>query len=289
MNGSEDAFDNAALFASATEAARTAGEMALGFFRPGERTSATVESKEGGSPVTEADRLVDRFLKKRLTETAPEAGWLSEETLDTAERLSRRRVFVVDPIDGTRAFMTGDARWAVSIAFVADGRPEFGIVHLPALAETFVAVRGRGAWRNDVPIAVSSRPSLVGARIAGPKSLLRDLESAGLALVHEPRVPSLAYRLVQVACGALDAGLASTDACDWDIAAADLILHEAGGCLSDLAGRALVYNGPDPRHGVLLAAPRQFHGDLVVATKQAREVGKAKGWGKRAEANSTIG
>jgi myo-inositol-1(or 4)-monophosphatase len=289
MSGSDEAFDNAALLASVTEAARTAGEMALGFFRPGERTSAAVESKEGGSPVTEADRLVDRFLKQRLTEFAPEAGWLSEETLDTAERLSCRAIFVVDPIDGTRAFMAGDVRWAVSIAFVADGRPEFAIVHLPALAETFTAVRGRGAWRNDVPIAVSSRPSLVGAHIAGPASLLRDLESVGLAFVREPRIPSLAYRLVRVACGALDAGLASTDACDWDIAAADLILHEAGGCLSDLAGRALIYNGPDPRHGVLLAAPQRLHGELVAATKRAREVGNAKGWDKPAETTSSIG
>jgi myo-inositol-1(or 4)-monophosphatase len=160
-------------------------------------------------------------------------------------------------------------------------------VHLPALAETFIGVRGRGAWRNDVPIAVSSRPSLIGAHIAGPASLLRDLESIGLAFVREPRVPSLAYRLVQVACGALDAGLASTDACDWDIAAADLILYEAGGCLSDLAGHALIYNGSDPRHGVLLAAPRRFHGELVAATQRAREVGNAKGWAKRAEANSS--
>jgi myo-inositol-1(or 4)-monophosphatase len=146
MSGSDDAWDHAALFASVTEAARMAGEMALGFFRPGERTSAAVESKEGGSPVTEADKLVDRFLKQRLGELAPQAGWLSEETPDTADRLTRRTVFVVDPIDGTRAFVAGDRRWAVSIALVAEGRPEFGIVHLPALAETFIGVRGRGAW-----------------------------------------------------------------------------------------------------------------------------------------------
>ena len=266
-----------------------AGEMALGFFRPGERTSAAVQSKEGGSPVTEADKLVDGFLKQRLTELVPRAGWLSEETLDTPDRLTRRTVFIVDPIDGTRAFMAGDRRWAVSIALVTDGRPEFGIVHLPALAETFIGVRGRGAWRNGVPITVSGRQSLAGAHIAGPASLLAALESSGLAFVREPRIPSLAYRLVQVACGALDAGLASTDACDWDIAAADLILHEAGGCLSDQAGGALMYNGPDPRHGVLVAAPRRLHGAFVAATQRAREVGNAKGRAKRAEANSSTG
>lgn len=286
MSGFVDAFDNAALLASVSQAARTAGEMALGFFRRGERTSATVDSKEGGSPVTEADRLVDRFLKQRLGELAPDAGWLSEETLDTAERLSHRRLFIVDPIDGTRAFMAGDARWAVSIALVADGRPEIGIVHLPALAETFVAVRGRGALCNDVPIAVSDRPSLEGGRIAGPASLLRDLEGGGLALLREPRIPSLAYRLVRVACGALDAGLASTESCDWDIAAADLILNEAGGSLSDLAGQTVIYNGADPRHGVLLAVPRRLQGELIAATKRARENGNAKGWDRQTNSGS---
>jgi myo-inositol-1(or 4)-monophosphatase len=289
MNGSNDAFYAEALLAPVTEITRIAGEMALGFFRPGERTSAVIDSKEGGSPVTEADRIVDRFLKQRLSELVPEAGWLSEETLDTAERLTRRRLFIVDPIDGTRAFMTGDARWAVSVAFVADGRPELGIVHLPARGETFTAVRGQSAQRNGLPIKVSDRHHLAGGRIAGPASLLKSLESAGLPLAREPRVPSLAYRLAQVACGALDAGLASTDACDWDIAAADLILHEAGGCLSDLAGSALIYNGPAPRHGVLLAAPRRLHGELVAAMQRAGEAGNAKGWAKRAEANSSSG
>lgn len=278
MSGSDEAQDNEALFASLTGAARKAGELALGYFRPGARTSATVEAKEGGSPVTEADRRVDRFLKERLSHYAPEAGWLSEETLDSAERLSRRRVFVVDPIDGTRAFVAGDPRWAVSIALVANRRPEFGVVHLPALGETFVAVRGRGAWRNDVPITVASRTSLLGARIAGPKSLIGDLESTGLTFVREPRIPSLAYRLVQVACGAIDVALASTNACDWDIAAADVILHEAGGSLGDLAGQAPMYNGPELRHGVLLAASRRLQGELAAAATRAREVGIAKGW-----------
>jgi myo-inositol-1(or 4)-monophosphatase len=290
MTGSGDkSFDTAALLASVVEAARTAGEMAQGYFRLGERTSAAVEAKEGGSPVTEADRLVDGFLKERLGRLAPDAGWLSEETLDTVERLSRRRIFIVDPIDGTRAFMAGDARWAVSIALIADGCPELGVVHLPALAETFVAARGLGASLNGLPIAVSDRPSLAGGRIAGPGSLLRDLESAGLAFEREPRVPSLAYRMVRVACGGLEAALASTDACDWDIAAADLIVHEAGGRLSDLAGRALNYNGPDPRHGVLLAAPRRLHGELVEATRRAREKGNAKGWVNPPRAHSSIG
>ncbi|HWG06518.1 MAG TPA: 3'(2'),5'-bisphosphate nucleotidase CysQ [Beijerinckiaceae bacterium] len=289
MTNTDEAFDAAALLAALVEAAREAGEMALGYFRPGERTSAAVESKEGGSPVTEADKLVDLYLKQRLGDLLPRAGWLSEETLDTAERLSLRRIFIVDPIDGTRAFMAGDPRWAVSIALVCDGDPELGIVHLPAQGDTFVALRGRGARLNEKTIDVSDRPILAGGRIAGPAGLLRDLESSGLAFEREPRVPSLAYRLVKVAYGALDACLASTDAYDWDIAAADLIVREAGGCLTDLAGDTVQYNRPDPRHGVLLASSRRLHGELIAATQRAREEGTAKGWDKQPRTNSSIG
>ncbi len=289
MTNTDEAFDAAALLAALVEAAREAGEMALGFFRPGERTSAAVESKEGGSPVTEADKLVDLYLKQRLSDLVPSAGWLSEETLDTAERLSRRRIFIVDPIDGTRAFMAGDPRWAVSVALICDGDPELGIVYLPAQGDTFVALRGRGARLNEKTIGVSDRPSLAGGRIAGPAGLLRDLESSGLAFEREPRVPSLAYRLVKVGYGVLDACLASTDACDWDIAAADLIVREAGGCLTDIVGDAVKYNRPDPRHGVLLASPRRLHGELVAATKRAREEGTAKGWHQPTRTNSSIG
>ena len=288
MSETDDAFD-AGLLAPITEAARKAGEMALGFFRSGERTTAAVESKEGGSPVTEADKLVDGFLKQRLSELAPRAGWLSEETPDNTKRLSHRHVFIVDPIDGTRAFMGGDPRWAVSIAFVTDGRPELGIVHLPALGETFIAARGRGAWLNEAPISVSDRLNLAGGRVAGPAGLLRDLESTGLVFERAPRVPSLAYRLVQVGWGALDACLASTDACDWDIAAADLIVHEAGGCLGDLAGRRVNYNRPNSRHGALLATSRRLFGEFVEVTERAREQGSAKGWGQMPRTNSSIG
>ena len=289
MSNTDDTFDAAALLASLVDAARKAGEMALGYFRPGERTSASVESKEGGSPVTEADKLVDLYLKQRLSDLVPQAGWLSEETLDTAARLSRRHIFIVDPIDGTRAFMAGDSRWAVSIALVYDGAPELGIVHLPAQGDTFVALRGHGAWLNDKTIHVSDRPALAGGRIAGPASLLRDLESSGLTFEREARVPSLAYRLVKVGYGALDACLASTDACDWDIAAADLIVREAGGCLTNLAGDSVKYNRPDPRHGVLLASSRRLHGELVAATKRARGEGTAKGWDQPPRTNSSIG
>jgi myo-inositol-1(or 4)-monophosphatase len=256
------------LVASFVEAARGAGTLALAFFRPGAPTSAKISHKAGGSPVTEADDLVDRFLKQRLETLVPEAGWLSEETEDTPARLSKDLVLVVDPIDGTRSFMRGHGAWAIAIALVEQGRPQIGVVHAPALGETYVAVRGAGSRLNDKAIEVSKLAALgASARVAAPVLLAERLREAGLQFALQPKFPSLALRFVNVASGALDAGFASENAHDWDIAAADLILHEAGGRLASLDGRAIVYNRRDTRHGLLTAAPAQIHAEVNAAAR----------------------
>ena len=248
------------------EAAGSAGELALAYFRPGATTRAGISHKEGGSPVTEADYLVDRFLRHRLESLVPEAGWLSEESEDTTARLTKNLVFVVDPIDGTRGFMTGRAAWAISIALVEDGRPLVGIVHAPALRETYVAVKGAGARLNDKAISVSKLGAIgAHAKVAAPVFLAKRLHEAGLRFDLQPKISSLALRIVSVASGSLDAGFASENSHDWDIAAADLILHEAGGRLASLDGCAIVYNRLDTRHGLLTAAPEQIHAEVNAA------------------------
>ena len=249
--------------------ARAAGEIAMSYFRSGERTSAGVSSKEGGSPVTEADHLVDAYLRERLTAALPGAGWLSEETADTDDRLSRDFVFVVDPIDGTRGFIAGDARWAVAIALVERGLPVLGIVHLPARGETFTAIAGMGARRNGGVITASARAGLAGARLAGPRGTLEAMARGGVSFEAEPKIPSLAYRLVRVAEGSLDAGIASTHASDWDIAAADLILREAGGLLTDMAGERPRYNRTSTRHPMLCASAPHLHEAMLSALRAA--------------------
>jgi myo-inositol-1(or 4)-monophosphatase len=202
--------DAVGVMASMIEAAREAGEIALKFFRAGERTSARIDYKAGGSPVTQADLAVDAFLRARLGKDFAGAGWLSEETEDDRTRLNSARVLIVDPIDGTRAFLAGDPRWAVSIALVEAGRPVAGVVHAPALSETYAASRGGGATLNGVAIRVSARDSLAGARIAGPKPMMQSIErSIGTPLILEPKIPSLAYRMALVASGVLDLALAS--------------------------------------------------------------------------------
>ncbi|HLH51737.1 MAG TPA: 3'(2'),5'-bisphosphate nucleotidase CysQ, partial [Roseiarcus sp.] len=248
------------------EAARAAGRLALASFKPGERTAAHIRLKGGGSPVTGADLAVDEFLKRELAGLFPEAGWLSEETEDDETRLSRVQVLIVDPIDGTRAFIDGDPRWTVSIALVAAGRPVAGVVHAPALDETYAASAGGGAALNGEAIAVSGRGRLDGAHIGGPRGLVQALErGGGLTLRLEPKIPSLAYRLALVARGALDLAIASDKSHDWDIAAADLILAEAGGTLVDSNGQGLLYNRADTLHPALFAAPRKLIGQALAA------------------------
>jgi myo-inositol-1(or 4)-monophosphatase len=251
-------------------AALEAGAIALRFFREGERTSARVEAKHGGSPVTEADFAVDDFLQARLGAAFPDAALLTEEREDGPERLAHLRLLIVDPIDGTRAFVAGDPRWAVSIALVEAGRPVAAIVHAPALGETYAASRGGGARRNGAVIRASSRAAISGARVAGPRPIADAIGAeVGAPFILEPKVPSLAYRLCLVAAGLVDIGLASENAHDWDIAAADLILEEAGARLVGLDDAEAIYNRRETRHGILLAAPRPLLGALVAAGRRA--------------------
>lgn len=254
-------------------AAREAGELVMRWFRPGETTTAEIRNKAGGSPVTEADLRADELLHARLTRSFPGAAWLSEETVDDRARLGASRVIVVDPIDGTRAFLNGDARFCVAVALVEEGRPIAGVVHAPALGETYAAALGRGATLNAAQIRVSSRESLAGAALSGPRTLTEAIRQTRPEIDIQPRIPSLAYRIVRVASGALDAGLAAVNAHDWDLAAADLILHEAGGLLTGLEGAPLTYNRADVRHPELVAAPVGLHGEIMRVARAATSRG----------------
>lgn len=259
-----------ALMPRLREAAREAGAIALRSFRRGDKTAARVWHKEGGSPVTEADVAVDSFLKVELTTAYPEARWLSEETADDPARLAARQLWIVDPIDGTRAFLTGHPDWAVSIALLVDGEPTLGLVHAPAHDVLYEAVLGGGAARNGAAIVVSARRELAGARVAGPKPLVDRLARSTGPMQPVERIPSLALRLVRVAEGAVDLGLVTSNARDWDVAAADLILTEAGGRLTDFSAGRPRYNEIEPVHGELLAASAGLHPRLIEAMTTRR-------------------
>lgn len=230
------------------DAAREAGVIAMRYFG----NNPQVWMKGGTSPVSEADHAADAYLRETLLAARPDYGWLSEETVDDPARLSARRTFVVDPIDGTRGFLEGLRSWCVSVAVVEDGRTLAGVLECPAVDETYWALPGEGAFCNGRRIRV--RPPADTAEIAGPKPMI-DLMPADWQgrLNRVSYIPSLAYRLAMVANGTLDATFVKPNAHDWDIAAADLILREAGGALLDRHGHAPRYAGEVIRHGALAA------------------------------------
>lgn len=239
-------------------AVREGGALALETFR------GTPKSwiKGKSSPVSEADLAVDALLRERLL-TIHDAGWLSEETEDDPARLERADVWVVDPIDGTRAYLAGLPDWVVSAALVSAGRPVVAALYAPVTEELFLAIAGAGATLNGRPIAASAGDRLAGARFSGAKRRLDSLAAVAPGIETMPRVPSLALRLARVATGALDGTFAAANSHDWDLAAADLLVHEAGGLISTLTGQSLIYNRPDPVHGALVAAGRARHAVLL--------------------------
>ncbi len=243
---------------------REAGAVALDFFEPGGKTRAGVKWKGDGSPVTEADYAVNRFLEPRLKALWPDAAWLSEESADDEARLRAERVIIVDPIDGTRGFSRGDRHWCIAVALVVAGRPAVAVVHAPALEQTFTAVAGGGAFLNGVPLHVAEGDAAEGAatrdlQITCPEGLSKAMRAAGIHYDFRPKIASLALRVAMVASGVYDAGFTTRDSHDWDLAAADLVLQEAGGLLADLDGAPLIYNKREPSHGALTATPRRLH------------------------------
>jgi myo-inositol-1(or 4)-monophosphatase len=252
---------------AAAEAARAleaavveAGKLALSMLNKGVKSW----KKEFDSPVTDADIAVDALLRERLRAVAPAYGWQSEESAGQFDHAHRRR-WVVDPIDGTRSFIKKLPDWSIAAALVEQGRPIVAVVHAPMTDETFVAVAGSGATRNGTPIAASTTTSLSLARITGPRSTIDALLKTGTRFEVVPRIHSLALRFARVASGEVDVALASARSRDWDLAAADLLVHEAGGVLSTDAGTKLVYDRPDLEHPPLVAAGSAIHPILVAS------------------------
>ncbi|MGI9350568.1 MAG: 3'(2'),5'-bisphosphate nucleotidase CysQ [Rhizobiaceae bacterium] len=234
-------------------AALEAGKIAMAYFR---NETTDVWYKNGNSPVSQADHEIDRFLHQHLLQHKPDHGWLSEETEDNQARLENNRLFIVDPIDGTRGFIKGQSEWCISIAIVEQGKPVEGVLHCPALNRTIYASSGEGILVNgqkhgfDPSSPTRSRPLVTGSRKL--IETITDLPDQPMDV--SAFIPSLAYRLSLVATGELDGAFARPGASEWDIAAADIILQEAGCCLSDKKGNMLVYNKPEVRSPSLIAA-----------------------------------
>ncbi|MDB5554066.1 MAG: inositol monophosphatase [Rhizobium sp.] len=242
------------------EASIAAGREALKFFR---NDVKIWWKNEGSSPVTAADHAANDILHAMLRDARPGYGWLSEETDDDPARLAQAHVFIVDPIDGTRAFMNGLDTWCVSAAVTENGRTIAGVLYAPSLDELFIADADGRVEKNGVALSIVSRSGPV--RVSAADDMIKRFTQPFGNIERISKIPSLAYRLAMVADGRLDATIVKPNAHDWDLAAADLILTNAGGGVCDFHGEPLVYNSPTARHGILFAARRDLLGQMVGA------------------------
>ncbi|WP_246202755.1 3'(2'),5'-bisphosphate nucleotidase CysQ [Sphingomonas lacunae] len=240
-------------------AAREVGDAALGQWRH-LRGGGDLDqwSKADQSLVCEVDIETDRRLKAMLGAIDPEAGWLSEETADRSDRLARDRIWCVDPIDGTRDFLRGREGWAVSIALIDRGAPVFGVLYAPARDELWMAQSGRGASRNGAPVQAGDRAILTGARVPAAQLPKVDMD---LTMVHQPN--SIALRMAMVAADEADLVATLRWGFEWDIAAAALIVHEAGARVTDAFGQHLRFNTPRAQAFGVIASTPGIHGAVV--------------------------
>ncbi|WP_114287566.1 inositol monophosphatase family protein [Candidatus Halocynthiibacter alkanivorans] len=243
-----------------SDAARAAGDIAKPYWRADPQTW---DKGDGAGPVSEADLAVNRMLHAELQQARPGYGWLSEESEDSRERLEKDRVFIIDPIDGTRAFLNGDSHWSHSLAIAEQGQVIAAAVYLPVLDRLYLAARGSGATLNGEKISVSARREIDGATVLAAKRVLEPaFWPGGIPPVERHFRPSLAYRLSLVAQGRFDAMLVMRDTWEWDVAAGSLLVQEAGGEVTDSRGNTLRFNNPRPALKGMIAAPSPIHSIL---------------------------
>lgn len=250
-----------------TNAAKQAGGIARGFFG----ASPETWDKDGGlGPVTEADIAVDNMLREDLMAARPTYGWLSEETEDSATRLGRDKVFIIDPIDGTRSFIEGSKTWAHSLAIAESGQITAAVVYLPMLDRLYVAAKGKGAFLNGAPLRASRVDDLQDTTLLGAKPTFDawNWENGAVPPVKRAFRSSLAYRMSLVGQGRFDAMLTLRATWEWDIAAGALIVAEAGGRATDRRLAPLVFNNPGAQVNGIFAAGANIHPKLGACLSQ---------------------
>ena len=246
------------------DAARVAGRVATSFAGP---TAARWDKPGDAGPVTEADLAVNDLLCTTLQQARPEYGWLSEETEDGAGRLTKDRVFIVDPIDGTRSFVEGSSTWAHSLAVAEQGHVTAAVVYLPLRDKLYAAALGQGATLNGAPLATSGECDVADMTVlaARPAMVAEHWQSGEAPTFKRSYRPSLAYRLALVAEGRFDAMITLRPTWEWDIAAGTLIVSEAGGGASERTGAPLRFNNARPQLNGVIAAGQHLHPEVLAA------------------------
>lgn len=262
----------------ALDATRAAADVVRTYYR----TPLDVRHKSPNQPLTDADLAADALLRERLLAARPDYGWLSEETADTPARLARSRVWIVDPIDGTRSFIAGRPEFSISVGLAEDGVARLGVVHNPATREIFWARRGAGAFaagEEETDAAAARRLRAEPAPGADLLASRGDLSAPWLQKVARGwtlrPIGSTAYKVALVAAGRAAAYMTRGQRSEWDLCAAVVLMEEAGGRITDSTGRPLAFNDRSTNVRGVIAAPPALHEQLL-----------ARG-GSRADASST--
>lgn len=248
-------------------AAREAGDVALRFFNAQPKVW---EKENDAGPVTEADIAVDTLLKTRLTDARPGHGWLSEETEDSQTRLSQSDVFIVDPIDGTRAFIKGETSWSLSLALAHKGHVTAAVVYFPARDLLFSAALGHGAWVNQEPLKINPWKGMADTTVLAAKHFFnaKFWRDGAPEFSRGPHFP-LAYRFCFTANGAFDGTFSLRPLWEWDIAAGTLIVAESGGTVSDRFGNTPIFNSPSAKIDGIVAGNTTLHQAIIQASIQS--------------------
>lgn len=221
----------------------------------------------GAGPVSEADLAVNAHLEQVLQTARPDYGWLSEESEADLSRLDARHCFIIDPIDGTRAFIDGQNSFSHSLAIATDDRITAAVVYLPARDLIYSAHADGPAMLNDQPITVGTRDRIKGATVLTYRAVSEpgNWKSGRAPGFQREFRPSLAWRLCLVAEGRFDAALSLRSAWEWDIAAGALIAERAGAIVTDRRDKPLRFNGPRAALDGLVIANTSLHRQMIAA------------------------
>lgn len=256
----------------AVEAARAAGALIRRYYE------GTVENlRTEDNPLTLADRDANNCIHELITKAFPGDGWLSEETADSQERLERPRAWIVDPLDGTKEFTQHIPEFCVCIALVEQGRPIVGVEYNPAADRLYVAVKGQGTTVNGAPARVSTQADVSRAEVLASRSE----DKRGEWDVFKPLCKvvltgSVAFKLAEMATGAGDATFTLTPKNEWDICAGSILVEEAGGKVTGLDGKPLVFNQPSPLRPGMVSSNGVLHDALMRLIAEYGEQAKPK-------------
>jgi myo-inositol-1(or 4)-monophosphatase len=251
-------FEYSKELSAAEKAAHEAGNAIMALFKG----KYDVHEKSKNNPVTTADIESNRIIRETIAQAFPQDGWLSEEDQDNSDRLARSRIWVVDPIDGTKEFIEGVPQFAISIAFVVDGRPKVAVVYNPAKKRFYKAAAGQGAFLNSEAIRVSSRSEINGASLLVSRSEPQKKFQVFVDHCDIKPIGSIAYRLAKVAGGDGDCTITFRNIHEWDICAGVLMVEAAGGKVVDGEGKTMNFNRESPKHRGVVAANAHLSEEL---------------------------